>query len=113
MKFLPLLLLWMSLSLHAALPAAVDGEPLPSLAPMLERTTPAVVNIATRGKTRSRIELPLPQDPIFRRFFDIPSIERIQETSSLGSGVIVDADEGLILTNYHEGSGRRRQVQGS
>ena len=101
MKFLPLLLLVSSLSLHAALPAEVDGEPLPSLAPMLERTTPAVVNIATRGQTRRRVELPLPQDPIFRRFFDIPSIERIHETSSLGSGVIVDADRGLILTNYH------------
>ena len=60
---------------------------------MLERVTPAVVNIATRGKTRRRIELPLPNDPFFRRFFDLPSIERIQETSSLGSGVIVDAEQ--------------------
>ena len=85
----------------AALPAVVDGQALPSLAPMLERTTPAVVNIATRGKTRRRVELPLPRDPLFRRFFDVPSIERVQETASLGSGVIVDADKGLILTNYH------------
>lgn len=68
---------------------------------MLERTTPAVVNIATRGKSKRRVDLPLPQDPIFKRFFDIPSIERIQETSSLGSGVIVNADQGLILTNFH------------
>ena len=68
---------------------------------MLERVTPAVVNIATRGKTRRRIELPLPADPFFRRFFDLPSIERIQETTSLGSGVIVDAGNGLILTNDH------------
>ena len=90
-----------TLPLAAALPASVDGQPLPSLAPMLERTTPAVVNIATRGKTRRRIELPLPNDPFFRRFFDIPSIDRIQETSSLGSGVIVDAENGLILTNDH------------
>ena len=101
MKLLPLLLLFTSLSLHAALPGEVDGEPLPSLAPMLERTTPAVVNIATRGQTRRRVELPLPENPLFKRFFEIPDIERIQETSSLGSGVIVDADEGLILTNYH------------
>lgn len=101
MKLLPLLLLVLSVSLHAALPAAVDGQPLPSLAPMLEQTTPAVVNIATRGKSRRRVELPLPQDPIFKRFFDFPSIERIQETSSLGSGVIVDAGKGLILTNFH------------
>ena len=79
----------------------VDGQPLPSLAPMLERITPAVVNIATRGKTRRRIEFPLPNDPLFRRFFEVPSIERIQETASLGSGVIVDAVRGLILTNDH------------
>ena len=68
---------------------------------MLERASPAVVNIATRGKTRRRIELPLLNDPLFRRFFDAPSIERVLETSSLGSGVIVDAENGLILTNYH------------
>ncbi len=85
----------------AALPAAVDGQQLPSLAPMLERTTPAVVNIATRGKARRKVELPLPRDPLFRRFFDVPNIERIQETASLGSGVVVDADNGLILTNHH------------
>jgi len=42
---------------QAALPVAVDGQPLPSLAPMLEMVTPAVVNIATRGQTTRRIEL--------------------------------------------------------
>jgi serine protease Do/serine protease DegQ len=87
--------------LQAALPVSVDGQQLPSLAPMLERVTPAVVNIATRGKSLRRYELPLPNDPFFRRFFDVPSIERVQEVSSLGSGVIVDASHGLILTNYH------------
>ncbi|MDH3448065.1 MAG: DegQ family serine endoprotease [Gammaproteobacteria bacterium] len=99
-----LVMFWLTLlstPLAAALPAAVDGQQLPSLAPMLERTTPAVVNIATRGKSRRIVELPLPRDPLFRRFFDIPSIERVQETASLGSGVIVDAENGLILTNYH------------
>ena len=96
-----LLLMLFTVSLSAALPTAVDGQQLPSLAPMLERTTPAVVNIATRGKSRRIVELPLPRDPLFRRFFDVPNIERVQETSSLGSGVIVDAENGLILTNYH------------
>ena len=84
MKLLPLLLLFTSLSLHAALPGEVDGEPLPSLAPMLERTTPAVVNIATRGQTRRRVELPLPENPLFKRFFEIPDIERIQEVLFVG-----------------------------
>jgi len=87
--------------LQAALPLAVDGQQLPSLAPMLERATPAVVNIATRGKSRRRVELPLPRDPLFRHFFEAPSIERVLETKSLGSGVIVDAENGLILTNFH------------
>ena len=96
-----LLLLVLFTPLQAALPAAVDGQQLPSLAPMLERTTPAVVNIATRGKSRRRVELPLPRDPLFRHFFDAPSIERVLETTSLGSGVIVDAGNGLILTNFH------------
>lgn len=100
-KFVLATLLAFSVPATAALPAAVDGQELPSLAPMLERTTPAVVNIATRGQARRRIELSLPRDPLFRRFFDVPSIERIQQTSSLGSGVIVDAEQGLILTNHH------------
>ncbi len=97
---IPLLLLFSS-ALAAALPVVVDGQPLPSLAPMLERATPAVVNIATRGKSRRIVELPLPRDPLFKRFFDVPRIERVQETASLGSGVIVDAENGLILTNFH------------
>jgi Do/DeqQ family serine protease len=86
---------------QAALPIAVDGQTLPSLAPMLEKVTPAVVNIATRGQSRRRIEFPVPDDPLFRRFFDTPSIERVQITHSLGSGVIVDAEKGYLLTNAH------------
>ncbi|MDZ7752431.1 MAG: DegQ family serine endoprotease [Gammaproteobacteria bacterium] len=83
----------------AALPAAVDGEPLPSLAPMLERAVPAVVNISTRTEVRRELS-PLLQDPFFRRFFDIPR-ERSRKRHSLGSGVVVDAAEGYILTNHH------------
>ena len=96
-----LFLLVLTATSQAALPVAVDGQKLPSLAPMLERATPAVVNIATRGKSRRRVELPLPRDPLFRHFFEVPNIERVLETTSLGSGVIVDAKNGYILTNYH------------
>lgn len=85
---------------HAALPAEVEGRELPSLAPMLERVTPAVVNIATRGRVLVR-ENPLLSDPFFRRFFDLPEQPRQRQTQSLGSGVIVDADNGFILTNNH------------
>lgn len=82
----------------AALPGAVDGKPLPSLAPMLERITPAVVNVHTQ--TRVRVSSPLMDDPFFRRFFDLPrGRERVEQ--SLGSGVIVDAQKGYVLTNNH------------
>ncbi len=84
---------------RSALPAAVDGQPLPSLAPMLERATPAVVNISTRGQLTVRS--PLFDDPFFQHFFGNPGVERKAETQSLGSGVIVDADNGYILTNNH------------
>jgi len=87
----------------AALPAAVGEQALPSLAPMLERTTPTVVNISARGRVQVR-ESPLLQDPFFRFFFDLPPrAQRPRErmTSSLGSGVVVDAERGYILTNHH------------
>ncbi len=85
---------------HAALPVFLGGEKVPSLAPMLEKTTPAVVNIATRS-TRMLPTNPLLDDPFFRRFFDIPDTPRKKTTQSLGSGVIVDADNGYVLTNHH------------
>jgi serine protease Do/serine protease DegQ len=87
-------------SLAGGLPASVDGEPLPSLAPMLERTTAAVVNIATRGSVPVQSS-PLFDDPFFRHFFDLPQRSRRKPTQSLGSGVIVDAKEGLVVTNHH------------
>jgi Do/DeqQ family serine protease len=96
-----LLLLVVLSTSQAGLPVAVDGQALPSLAPMLEKVTPAVVNISARGETRQRIEFSLPNDPFFRRYFDVPGIERIQETQNLGSGVIVDAENGYVLTNNH------------
>lgn len=84
----------------AALPAAVDGQPLPSLAPMLERVTPAVVNISTVTRVRSQ-DHPLLRDPFFRWFFERPRESRRKRNQSLGSGVIVDAARGYVLTNHH------------
>ena len=81
----------------AALPTAVGGQPVPSLAPMLARVTPAVVSVHT--KQRVRIRNPFANDPMFRRMFPNIPQERINE--SLGSGVIVDAAQGLVLTNHH------------
>jgi len=84
----------------AALPVAVLQGENPSLAPMLEKTLPGVVNIATSGTVRMR-ENPLFQDPFFRRFFDLPPQQRERRRQSLGSGVVIDAEEGLVVTNAH------------
>ena len=81
----------------AALPAAVDGQPLPSLAPMLQRVMPAVVSVNTKQVVRVRN--PFANDPFFRRMFPQIPQERINE--SLGSGVIIDAAKGYVLTNHH------------
>ena len=79
--------------------AGSNGLVLPTLAPMLEKTTPAVVNISTRGKVVVRD--PFFDDPFFRRFFDVPEQRRERRISGLGSGVIVDAKDGYIVTNSH------------
>lgn len=85
-----------SVPMSGSLPAAVGGQALPSLAPMLQRVTPAVVSVNT--KQRVRIRTPFDGDPVFRRMLGIPE-ERINE--SLGSGVIIDAARGYVLTNHH------------
>jgi serine protease Do/serine protease DegQ len=93
-----LLSTWSSLA-AAQLPAQPGETPVPSLAPMLKRITPAVVNIATRGTVQE--QNPLLNDPFFRRFFDAPNAPRQREFQSAGSGVIVDAKNGYIVTNAH------------
>ena len=76
---------------------------MPTLAPMIKRVSPAVVNIATRGTIRERSpQNPLLEDPFFRRFFDIPDMgPRERQFQSAGSGVIFDAKNGYIVTNAH------------
>ena len=84
----------------AAVPMAPGGGVVPTLAPMIERVVPGVVNISTRTRIRVQ-ENPLLRDPFFRQFFDIPNVPRERVEQSLGSGVIVDAKRGFILTNNH------------
>ena len=79
---------------------AIPLETSRSLAPMLENITPAVVNISSEGRRVMR-ENPIFSDPFFRDFFDIPMRPRTRKTQSLGSGVIVDASRGIVLTNSH------------
>jgi Do/DeqQ family serine protease len=91
---------------QAALPAADgSGQPLPSLAPMLRQINPAVVNISTFS-TQAYANNPLLNDPFFRHFFNIPEGQLPQQAprrrqQSAGSGVIVDAGKGTVMTNYH------------
>lgn len=84
---------------RAAMPPAVGDQPMPSLAPMLEHVTPAVVNISS--KTRVQVRNPYFDDPVFRQFFGLPATPRERVEQSLGSGVVVDAAKGYILTNNH------------
>ena len=83
----------------AALPPLVDNQPLPSLANMIERVVPAVVNI--NSKTHVRINNPLLNDPVLRQFFGLQNAPRERIEQSLGSGVIIDAAKGFVLTNNH------------
>ncbi|MEO5702763.1 MAG: DegQ family serine endoprotease [Gammaproteobacteria bacterium] len=94
---------------YSALPVTPPAVPLtdgrtlqlPSLAPVLDQVTPAVVNVSTRGHIAIQ-DNPLLSDPFFRRFFDVPNhMPRERQTQSLGSGVIVDAQRGYVLTNSH------------
>ena len=94
-----LLSLFFWASNQAAYAKSLDGLPIPSLAPMLESVTPAVVNISTRGPMPRAN--PLMEDPFYRYFFGPREQPTEAPPQSLGSGVIVDASEGLIVTNHH------------
>lgn len=93
-------LTWVLIALAAQPCNAVLPLQQTTLAPMLEKVIPGVVNISTRTRMRER-DNPLLRDPFFRRFFDLPDRPQQRESQSLGSGVIVDAEKGFILTNHH------------
>lgn len=100
-SFAPILAcgLLIALPAYSALPFGEGKNEVPTLAPVLKDVTPAVVNISVQ--TRSAIEEnPLFRDPFFRRFFNMPDQSARQERS-VGSGVIVDASKGYVVTNYH------------
>ena len=100
----PFLLAMLVLTLAASQPAAgqipdfKSGGSVPTLAPLVRQVTPAVVNISVHGRMRE--DNPLYRDPFFREFFDVPKqVEK--EVNATGSGVIVDAQRGYVLTNDH------------
>ncbi|MBU6377644.1 MAG: Do family serine endopeptidase [Gammaproteobacteria bacterium] len=77
--------------------------PMPSLAPMIRRVSPAVVSIGIQGAVREQGRNPLFDDPFFRRFFNVPPDAGTRERpfQSAGSGVVVDGRQGYIITNAH------------
>lgn len=101
---LSLLLGWQS---YAMCPDTTStGKPLPSLAPMIKQVHPAVVNIATFSTQQYNYTNPLLDDPFFKHFFNLPDQRHSdslpkKHQKSAGSGVIVDADKGVVMTNYH------------
>jgi Do/DeqQ family serine protease len=90
--------------LAAASPVVAGaGAPIPAgvatVAPVVARITPGVVGISVKGVVRE--DNPLAQDPMFRRFFGVPNGAIERQTEATGSGVIVDAERGTVLTNGH------------
>ncbi|MDC9589216.1 Do family serine endopeptidase [Xenorhabdus sp. XENO-10] len=87
---------------NAALPAAMASQELPSLSPMLEKVLPSVVTVHTSGTEVQNQRLQLPDD--FQFFFGPafpPQGQRSRPFKGLGSGVIIDANKGYMLTNNH------------
>ncbi len=88
----------------AGLPATTQGGipipgDVPTLAPIVDKVVPGVVNIAVSGSVE--VQNPLLADPFFRQFFRVPNQPMRRQVQAAGSGVIVDADHGYILTNNH------------
>jgi S1-C subfamily serine protease len=84
---------------QSAQPRMLAGPADDSLAPLVRKTSPAVVNIATLLPSPAE-QNPLLQDPFFRRYFGVPDAA-LQPAMAAGSGVIVDGKRGLIITNFH------------
>ncbi|YCI28868.1 serine endoprotease DegQ [Erwinia sp. PK3-005] len=87
-------------SAMASLPAQVQNQALPSLAPMLEKVLPAVVSVHVEGTSTEDAAQDLPE-PLKRFFGQGQGDAQPQPFEGLGSGVIIDAQKGYVLTNNH------------
>ncbi|MBX7200727.1 MAG: DegQ family serine endoprotease [Rhodospirillaceae bacterium] len=85
----------------AAQSAIPTRDGMPTLAPLVEKVVPGVVNIAVKAKVEVSADNPLFNDPMFRRFFGDKNAPKMPERSAVGSGIIIDAKQGYILTNHH------------
>jgi S1-C subfamily serine protease len=84
---------------QAPSPRVLAGPSDDSLAPLVRKTAPAVVNIAVLQPSPAE-QNPLLQDPFFRRYFGVPDAA-LQPAMAAGSGVIVDGRRGFVITNFH------------
>jgi S1-C subfamily serine protease len=84
---------------ETAAPRVLAGASDDSLAPLVRKTSPAVVNIAVLQPSPAE-QNPLLQDPFFRRYFGVPDAA-LQPAMAAGSGVVVDGDRGFVITNFH------------
>jgi Do/DeqQ family serine protease len=94
------LLLTTATPADARIPFFSSEQEIPTLAPMLEQATPAVVHISVEGSREVRQRLP----EAFRYFFGQRGPNEYREErpfKGLGSGVVIDADKGYIVTNNH------------
>ena len=95
-----------ALAVAAPAQAHLAADEVPSLAPLVKESAPAVVIIATEGKLQQpQMQQPHPffDHPFFERFFgerERPSPQP-RRPRAMGSGVIVDAENGYLLTNQH------------
>lgn len=101
---MPLAALTLAALIFAATPARAVAPlaEMPTLAPMIAEVSPAVVNIAVSGT--ANVQNPLFDDPFFKRFFERRGREfpqRKRRVRGQGSGVIIDAAEGHVITNHH------------
>ena len=81
-------------------PESAASQAPGSYAGAVSVAAPAVVNIHTTKRV-SVSRIPLPPDPVMRKFFEqMPGFNQTQQTTSLGSGVVVSA-KGHVLTNLH------------
>lgn len=104
-----ILLLFFANSTYATIPQFGSSEKIPTLAPIIKNATPAIVNISIIPKKREVIN-PLFEDPFFNKFFkdfhqfkqfDYQENDRYNRQQSIGSGVIINSQEGHIITNHH------------
>lgn len=103
LRYFPVVLLASFLTLGGSATSSAQethATDRPGIAYVLEEITPAVVNISVTGRAAVP-QNPLLNDPFFRRFFDVPDQPQSRPVQSAGSGVIIDADEGYVLTNHH------------